>query len=85
MGYYINPHNETKEEFLGRVGTLVPVAPTWAEIPTDSNLVILLHNRSFTAAAILFDEKEFNEFMDPDDTRRREYYYVHKTEVDCFL
>jgi hypothetical protein len=85
MGYYINPPTETKEEFLKRVGTPVYTEPMWAEIPKDTMLVILIQNPYFSAAAILFEEKEFNAFMDPADTRQREYFYVPKKEVYPYL
>ena len=78
MGYYINPTNETKEEWLNNNG-LVVTEPEWHLLATNfpgtqhspegrGVLVYLVDNGPFTAAAICFSEQEFNELRASDPT-----------------
>lgn len=62
MGCYINPPNESKESFLQREGTHLPI-PSWDLVPHDALPVCLVHNGAFTAAGIAFDKKEMDEFL----------------------
>jgi hypothetical protein len=77
MGLYINPVNETKEEFLNREGT--PAQPEWPSDP-DKVLVCWIENQMFTAAAVIFDHDELREFTQPD-TRPRLWYTVPKQSL----
>ncbi len=74
MGYYINPPNETKEEWLNDNGMEV-TDPSWDALPNfrptefqddDGVYVCLVDNGPFTAAGICYNEAEFNEFRAPD-------------------
>ena len=63
MGYYINPPNCSKEDWLAAHGTLVdPKAP----VPADHHLVCLVDNGAFTAAGIAYDERELADFSRND-------------------
>ena len=64
MGAYINPPNETKEDFLKREGT--PYIPMDGRSPGHMP-VVLVDNGMFTAAAIAFDENEEEYFAQPDN------------------
>jgi hypothetical protein len=85
MGFYVNPPNETKETFLLREGLEVPKAD-WDKVPKDSIPVILINNGMFTAAGITYDEKEYNAFLDPSDSRPKKIFIVKKSnlkEIGC--
>lgn len=82
MGAYINPPNETKDEFLQREGTRIFYADAFAhEDFTDKLLVVLVNNGSFTAAAIAFDAKEKEAFLSPDDPRICKTYVVERSKL----
>ena len=73
MGAYINPPDESKEDFLEREGAdLFPVA--FKSVPEGHHAVCLMDNGLFTAAGIAFDEREFNEFAREDG--RRKYWFT---------
>ena len=70
MGYYINPPNETKEEWLNDNGLEV-TGPEWGLLASNfpgGVYVCLVDNGPFTAAGICYNEAEFNEFRAPDPT-----------------
>ena len=81
MGCYVEPESQTKEEFLAAKGR--PITQEEAgdvkyfrspELP-----VVLINNGGFTAAGIVFDEYEYENFSHPADYRRKQWYMV-KTE-----
>lgn len=77
MGLYINPRDgSTKEQFLHKYGTRM-VTPKMPVLP-EVVLVCLIDNRVFTAAAVMFSDKEFEEFSDPEDNRPRSWFFVPK-------
>jgi hypothetical protein len=73
MGAYVNPKNESKENFLSREGTPCSTTIKWFEIPNGKLPVFLLDNVIFTAAGIAFSEKELQEFSREDGRRKRAY------------
>lgn len=75
MGYYVNPKGETKEQFLEKNGTEVQ-NPTFAGIPSDHALVVLVNNGWMTAAGIAYDEREFQAFTSSSDSRPKKFYHV---------
>lgn len=86
MGYYINPKNQTKEDFLLNVGTIVP-----AYVVRDykyplkkggSVPVVLVGNDGFTAAAVMTDTNEIARFMDRADDRPKVYFLVPIDELN---
>lgn len=78
MGCYINPQNETKEEFL-RTNGLPPDSfeqfKDWNERPKGMLPVVLVDNGWMTAAAIAYKPTELKAFTYPDP-RPKQYYYV---------
>ena len=86
MGYYINPPNMTKEEFLLMHGTPANIrTQTFADCPEDCLPVILVDNGMFTAAAICPDGSEFEAFMLPTDHRPKIMFWVHKVHLEKYL
>jgi len=79
MGSYINPPNESKEEFLDREGEKLDKIPRYEDIPSDKKLVIWIHNGAFTAAAIAFNFEEYACFVETQD-KRPKYYFLVETE-----
>lgn len=82
MGFYINPSIESKEDFLERVGT--PIAREDVNLDDAHNgllPVVLVNNGPFTAAGIIYDERELREFTRDDDTRPRKYFLVEVNDL----
>lgn len=83
MGYYINVTN--KGEQLPATGKLYallgdgakPIKPPTEWIP---NLVCVVENYGFDAAAYAFDEKEMNAFKYPDE-RQKTWLIVENADV----
>ncbi len=67
MGYYIDPPEGTKEEWLNFHGVEVAGDLRWGH-PPDTVLVCLVDNGPFTAAGICYNGAEFNEFRALDPT-----------------
>lgn len=76
MGCYINPANESKEDFLEREGMRLPKAPKWGTIPDGFLPVCLVLNSRFTAAGIAYSENELRVFANPKDSRIKFWYFV---------
>lgn len=63
MGYYINPEEGTKEEWLDKYGTKLDGPPK--EYWDGKNIaVVLVKNPGFTAAAIAYKQEELEYFRD---------------------
>lgn len=83
---YLNPPNETKEEFLGREGKLCPKTIAWAEVPNGHVLVIWVDNGWMTSAGIIVDAEELREereqgVMHPSERRPWKLYSVPTEKV----
>ena len=80
MGYYINPPDMSKEEFLAKHGT--PISAIQAEeynFKEDKLPVCLLDNGAFTAAGIGIDAHEVQAFL--YGSRQRYWYFVSKADL----
>lgn len=66
MGYYINPPEGTKEQWLEKFGQMIS-DPAWPA-PEGMIPVCLIENPTFTAAGIAYCEEEFKGFLAPDST-----------------
>lgn len=66
MGFYINPPDKSKEDWLAEHGQ-VTITPAWPA-PEGTVPVCLIDNGSFTAAGIAYCEAEFYAFAAPDST-----------------
>ena len=81
MGIYLNPKNETKEQFLKREGTEFPInigrqMEFIAFVQMGFVPVVLVSNEDFTACGITYCQEEFNTFLSDRDTRKRIMYLV---------
>jgi hypothetical protein len=83
MGAYINPVDETKEEFLLREGK--PIYKNHAKTHSDFEeffLVCHVNNGNFTAAGIAYDKNERDAwFADENDKRPSSYFLVPKERL----
>lgn len=77
MGYYINPPDMSKEEFLQQHGTPISPADVKNHYTGDNLPVCLVNNGAFTAAGIAFDPHEADAFLYPDGRPKR-WYTVSK-------
>lgn len=75
MGYYVNPPDNTKEQWLADNGREV-VEPTSPLAPPGFLFVCLVDNGPFTAAAVCYDDREYSAFADPSDRRPRRWFMV---------
>ena len=81
MGCYINPPNESKEEFLNKNGLPLAGPPTnFDSIAEDFLPVVLVDNGPFTAAGVAYDKREFEAFTAPDDRPTR-WFLVTKADL----
>lgn len=78
MGFYINPSNMTKEEWLRRNGEMIDPVTASEHSAGDQVVVCLVDNGPFTAAGIAYDDRERDEFCRRDSgaQRRRQFYLV---------
>ena len=83
MGYYINPEDMSKEEFLVRKGLILDEAPVVHEAD-DRTAVCLVNNGGFTAAGICFSADELVEFTNPKDYRPKRWYMVKNSDLAPF-
>lgn len=83
MGYYVNPPNESKEDFLDREGMVIPPYPRlgWKDVPDGFLPVVLINNGPFTAAGIAYCEGELKAFTDPGDLRPKVIYLVKREKL----
>lgn len=84
MGLYVNPENETKEDFLNRVGKKVDDFEEfkWEECPKDHFPVMLVQNPAFSAAGVAYCPRELDAFRYQPDTRHRELFLVPIQEIE---
>ena len=73
MGYYINPENMTKEEWIAKHGVLLT---SFYKRQLNKMPVCLVDNGPFKALAIAYNETELKEFLRPDDKRKKVWYLV---------
>ena len=83
MGYYIDPEDMSKEEFLVRKGLILDEAPVVHEAD-DRTAVCLINNGPFTAAGIMFSKNELAEFTNPKDYRPKQWYMVKNSDLAPF-
>ena len=77
MGYYIN--TDSSGRLLSRkdsAGALILDGAKLTDPSFKENLICVVDNGMFEAAAFIFSEKEFHDFNDPAD-RRRKWWLVH--------
>lgn len=82
MGYYINPPDMSKEEFLEKKGKRLSTDGAKSfDFVGDRLPVCLVDNGWMTAAGIAFDARERDVFADPKDPRPKEWFSVARTDL----
>lgn len=78
MGYYINPKNMSKEQWLIENGHEVFAFGTFEEASKDDVLpVVWVDNGASSAAAVAYDARELDDFIgNPKDKRPMRYFLV---------
>ena len=81
MGIYLNPQNETKEQFLKREGTEHPINIArkmgfYSFVQMGFIPVVCVDNGEFTAVGVTYCQNEFDTFLSPEDPRKRILYLV---------
>lgn len=81
MGYYLDPPDMEKEDWLTTHGEVVinqfaPSDELWKAKPEGKEYVVLLDNGPFTAAGFCYCENELREFLNPFDQRFKILYIV---------
>lgn len=79
MGYYINPLNGTKEEFLKRFGRSVNPRE-FHDFSGPNALVCLVYTGTYNALGIAYNEPEKERFL-IDDERAKRWYLVNKSSL----
>lgn len=77
---YVNPKDETKEEFLLREGKQIP-DESYASISEDALPVCLVFNDQFTAGAIAYSLEELARFSNGQDRRAKLWYMVPREKL----
>ena len=85
MGYYINPQDQTKEQFLHVNGVIVAQGAfleAASQIKDENSLIPVCHvdNNLFTAAGIAYSPQEAEEFATPCG-RPKTYYLVPYVKI----
>lgn len=76
MGFYINPPDKSKEDFLLEHGeNVLPYEAKNFEYDGKSVPVCLVFNGGFTAAAVAYNHDERERFFRPDD-RPKSWFLV---------
>lgn len=81
MGAYINPVNQSKEDWLRDNGTETNV-PASVDAKPDHLPVCLVLNPGFSAAGIAFDERELQAFTYPDGRPKKWFWVETKKLLD---
>lgn len=83
MGYYINHINGKELPAFDKVSKLVSEGATRIGIPSEfqENLVCVVENGFFDAAAYAYDEKEMSKFNNPNDYRSKTWLIVPNADT----
>jgi len=81
MGLYINPKNKSKEEWLEDNNIDVSTHPfDFEDIGDDNHIICLVDNGMFTAAAVAYDIREYEDFK-YNDGRFKVWFIVPKENI----
>lgn len=83
MGYYINTINGKTLPPKGKADFLLENGATKVEYPVSfqENLVCVVENVFFDAAAFAFSERELMEFNNPSDHRQKKWLIVPDADI----
>lgn len=90
MGYYINPRDMSKEDFLYQNGHVIHthhINDVLSGKLFDGLClpVCLVNNGAFTAAAIAYDKAEATAFQGKEDVRPKTWFAVPKEQLRPYL
>lgn len=76
MGCYINPKEQTKEDWLEANATIITerIARELFKTCPDSLPIVLVDNGPFTAAAVAYSPNELEAFLNPNDKRPKKIF-----------
>lgn len=80
MGYYINPPDMTKEEWLSQFGKPIQT-PNDYDFSGPNLPVCLVDNGWMTAAGIVPHKRELEAFTDKNDLRPKKWFDVAKADL----
>lgn len=81
MGFYVNPQTGTKEAFLNQNGEMIPTPKNYTSVPSSKAIVCLVDNGMFTAAGVIYSEREFADWNNVADTRPKKWYSVDRSKL----
>jgi len=82
MGYYLEPKAVTKEEFLSDFGTEITRDQfASAAIVPETTLVALVHNPSFSAALLVYNEYERSRVLNDSSHRPYQLFTIPTNEL----
>lgn len=81
MGYYINPSDQSKEDFLKIHGKPLSSAPTDYDFSGLYLPVCLVDNGWMTAAGIVPHSRELEAFTNRDDNRPKRWFEVLRSDL----
>lgn len=84
MGCYVNPTDQSKENWLMKNGEMVFDGEELKgfDFSGPTLPVCLVDNGAFTAAGIAYRKEEFEAFNHPNDLRLRFWFIVPKTALE---
>lgn len=82
MGYYIQtPGNHNKADQIIDLYGGIPVSQPRAFSKSSSIPICVVQNGLFDAAAIIHNQREFDDFTDPDDLRHKDWLLMDRDKV----
>lgn len=81
MGYYVQTgttHRKAERIAHEHGGHIVRKPRQFSDIPEDKALICVVDNGPFEAAALAYDEREFDAFTEPDDDRPKQFVLLDK-------
>lgn len=84
MGYYIDPPNMSKEQFLEKYGQPLSSISSDYNFSGDKLPVCLVDNGWMTAAGIAYHPREIEAFNNPNDIRPKKWFEVAKTDLEPY-
>ena len=86
MGKYINPPNQTKEEWLAvNRKSYFDGVPSFDHVDDEMVLVCLFDNEIFTAALVVDNLRDYEAATDLSDKRFRTWFLVNREEAESVI
>lgn len=87
MGYYIQGPASGKAQYLVEqfAGKIVEQPHFFSDVPKGEELVVVVDNGPFEAAAWAFSKREFEEFTDQSDARPKLFVLVPEEKLQSYF